>query len=180
MNIHIETDRLILRDMEDYDVEGIFALDSDPEVHEYLGKNPIKTIEQAKEVINYVRNQYKEHGIGRWAVIDKRTNEFMGWSGLKFEQNVREFDYFDLGYRFRKEFWGKGIATETALASIKYGFEELELDQISGAADVNNIASNKILQKAGLKFVETFEFEGIPHHWYSISRSDWLDLKSKA
>ncbi|MCW5518764.1 GNAT family N-acetyltransferase [Aureitalea sp. L0-47] len=178
MNIHIETDRLILRDMEEYDVEGIFALDSDPDVHEYLGKNPITTMEQAKEVIDYVQNQYKQHGIGRWAVIDKKTNDFIGWSGLKFETTVREFDYYDLGYRFRKKYWGKGIATETAIASLQYGFDKLELDEISGAADVDNIASNKILQKVGLRYVETFEFEGIPHHWYTLKRSEWLEINS--
>ncbi|MBT8275171.1 MAG: GNAT family N-acetyltransferase [Bacteroidia bacterium] len=179
MNIHIETDRLILRDMEEYDVEGIFALDSDPDVHEYLGKNPITTMKQAREVIDYVRNQYKKHGIGRWAVIDKKTNDFIGWSGLKFETTVREeFDYYDLGYRFRKKYWGKGIATETAIASLKYGFEKLKLDEISGAADVDNLASNKILQKVGLKYVETFNYEGIPHHWYTLKRSEWLEINS--
>ena len=178
MNIHIETDRLILRDIEEYDAEGIFALDSDPEVHEFLGKNPITTMEQAREVIDYIKNQYKVNGIGRWAVVDKKTNDFMGWSGLKFEQSVREFDYYDLGYRFRKEYWGKGIATETALASVKYGFDVLKLEEISGAADVNNIASNVVLQKAGLKYLESFDFEGDPHHWYTLKRSEWLDRKS--
>ena len=178
MNIHIETERLIIRDIEEYDVEGIFKLDSDPDVHEFLGKQPITTIEQAREVIDYIRNQYVKNGIGRWAVIDKETGDFIGWSGLKYEDGVREeFSYYDLGYRFRKKYWGKGIATETAVESLKYGFEILNLKEIGAAADVHHTASNKVLQKAGLKFVETFDFEGDPHNFYNLKKSEWLELK---
>jgi len=178
MKIHIETERLILRDVEESDVMGIFELDSDPDVHEFLGKKPIKTIKEAEEVISYIRNQYTTHGIGRWAIIDKETEDFIGWSGLKYEKEVRtEFNYYDLGYRLRKKYWGKGIATETAIEALKYGFEKLNLKEISGAADINHIASNKILQKVGLKFIETFDFEETPHHWYTLKKSEWLTLK---
>lgn len=176
MKIHVETERFVLRDIEDFDVEGIFALDSDPEVHEYLGKNPIKTMEEAKGVVDYIRNQYQKNGIGRWAIIDKETNDFVGWTGLKYEDQVRtEFNYYDLGYRLRKKYWGKGIATETAIASLRYGFEQLNLKEISAAADVQNIGSNKILQKVGMSFVEVFDFEDDPHNWYTITKQDWLD-----
>ena len=82
MNIHIETDRFLLRDIEETDVQGIFDLDSDPEVHTYLGTPPIQTLEEARGIIEYIRKQYAEHGIGRWAVIDKETSDFVGWSGL--------------------------------------------------------------------------------------------------
>ena len=96
MNIHIETPRLIIRDVELYDAEGIFQLDSDPEVHKYLGENPIKTMLEAKKIIEYIRNQYIEHGIGRWAIIDKKTCDFIGWTGLKYEQQIRNsFNYYD-------------------------------------------------------------------------------------
>lgn len=180
MNIHIETERLIIRDIEEYDVEGIFKLDSDPDVHEFLGKQPITTIEQAREVIDYIRNQYIKNGIGRWAVIDKETGDFIGWSGLKYEDGVREeFNYYDLGYRFRKEYWGKGIATETAIESLKYGFEILNLKEIGAAADVHHTASNKVLKKAGLKFIEIFDFEGDPHNFYNLRKSEWLELTSR-
>jgi len=113
MNIHIETKRLLLRDIEEQDVTGIFDLDSDPDVHEYLGKKPIKTMQEAEEVIEYIKGQYIKNGIGRWAIIDKKTNDFIGWSGLKYEEHVRNYNYYDIGYRLRKKYWGKGIATET-------------------------------------------------------------------
>lgn len=176
MNIHLETKRLILRDIRESDVQGMFELDSDPEVHRYLGNNPVSTIEQSEKVIQYIHKQYKENGIGRLAVIDKASGEFMGWSGLKLEDVIRkEGPYYDLGYRFKRKCWGKGIATESAIASLQFGFEQLKLEEICAAADVNNIGSNKVLQKVGMRWVETFEFEGFDNNWYRLRRMDWTE-----
>ena len=178
MKVHIETERLLIRDLEEYDAKGIFQLDSDPDVHEFLGKNPINTIDEAKQVIDFIRNQYVDNGIGRWAIIDKKTDDFIGWTGLKYEQGLRvDFSYYDLGYRLRKKYWGKGIATESAIQSLKYGFEKLDLKEIGAAADVDHLVSNKILKKIGLKFIETFEFEGSTCNWYNLKKSEWLKSK---
>ena len=164
----IVTDRFILREIDERDVEGLFALDSDPEVHRYLGNKPQTDIKQAEAVIEKLQGQYAEHGIGRWAVIDKVTQDFMGWSGIKYEENVRPDAYYDIGYRFRKEFWGKGVASETASLWLHLGFTELDLDEICGGAHVDNGASNHILQKIGLQFSESFEFDGDQVHWYTL------------
>jgi ribosomal-protein-alanine N-acetyltransferase len=177
MNIHIQTKRLIIRDIEASDAQGMFALDSDPDVHEFLGKKPIKTIEEAKQSIEHIRKQYETNGIGRWAIIDKETGDFIGWTGLKFEQGLRkDFDYYDLGYRLRKKYWGKQIATETSIASLKYGFEVMDLKEIGAAADINHLASNKILRKIGMKFIDEFEYVGLPHNWYNIKKEEWRAL----
>lgn len=177
MKTHIETARLIIRTFEDSDVEGIFKLDSDPEVHTFLGKNPIKTIDQAREIIDGVKKQYAKNGIGRLAIIDKKTNDFIGWSGIKYEQEVREFDYYDLGYRLRKKYWGKGIATEASIESLKYGFDELNLQKIGAGADIDNLASNRVLEKVGFNLIEKFDFEGDPHNYYEITKPEWIVAK---
>ena len=176
MNVHIETERLLIRELRKTDLNGMFDLDSDPEVHKYLGNKPIQTKDQAMEVIDYIRKQYDQHGIGRLAVIDRKTEDFIGWGGLKYEQKLRkEFSYYDLGYRIRKKYWGKGIATEIGAASIKYGFTTLKLKEICAAADVDNLASNRVLRKIGLDFIETFEFEGTLCNWYKIESTKWLN-----
>jgi len=175
MNIHVETDRFILRDIEESDVQGIFDLDSDPDVLTYIGTPAIKTLDEAYDIIKYIRNQYAENGIGRWAVIDKETSDFVGWSGLKYEQDLRsDFDYYDIGYRLRKKYWGQGIASLTASESLRYGFEQLSLDEICGAADINHRVSNHILQKIGLSHLEQFVFEGTTANFYRITKSQWL------
>jgi len=176
MNIHIETDRLIIRDFVKENVQGIFELDSNPAVHTFLGNKPIHTMEQAEQIVDYIMGQYETYGMGRWAIIDKENGEFVGWTGLKYEDKVRkEFNYYDIGYRLKENYWGKGIATETAIASLKYGFETMNLSEIGGAADVNHAASNKILRKIGLQFVDTFEYEGAAHNWYNLTKSSYLE-----
>jgi ribosomal-protein-alanine N-acetyltransferase len=161
--------------MEFTDAQGMFALDSDPEVHKYLGNNPVKTIQEVESAIDLIRKQYIKNGFGRCAVIDKVTNEFLGWGGIKYEENFRpNFAYNDIGYRFRQEFWGKGIATEVATASLKWGFETLKLKEICGTADVENLASNKVLNKIGLNFKEVVFYEETPCNWYTINEQEYI------
>ena len=74
MKIFAETERLILRELLKSDADGMFELDSDPLVHQYLGNKTISNINQSIELIDFVRQQYIDHGIGRWAIIDKSTN----------------------------------------------------------------------------------------------------------
>ncbi|MGO4289732.1 GNAT family N-acetyltransferase [Chitinophaga sp. RAB17] len=175
MEIFVSTARLILRELIPADGPGMFELDSDPEVQRYLTNQLITTIEEAREKINFIRQQYKENGIGRWAVIEKDTDNFVGWAGLKlitipFNNHV---DYYDLGYRFIKKYWGRGYATECTIASLNYGFNQLKPDAIYACADVENIGSNRVLEKTGFKMQETFQLDQVLHNWFKISREEW-------
>lgn len=172
MRIFTETNRLLLREILPTDVDGLFELDNDPEVHRYLGNNPIQTKEQAAEMIAFIRQQYIDNGIGRWAVIDKQTNTFLGWAGLKLitEQTNNHLNYLDVGYRLIKKYWGQGIATEAARASLAYAFDKMQAPAVYAITDSNNAASNHVLLKVGLHFIETFEFHGFTHNWYKIDR----------
>lgn len=175
----IETPRTIIREILPEDEQGMFVLDSNPEVHRYLGNHPIENIEQAQDIITFVRQQYVDNGIGRWAVIEKSTQQFMGWTGFKLmktEMN-KHINFFDIGYRFIQSYWGKGFAKETALACLNYGFETLQHTEVYGMADVQNIASNKVLSGIGLNLIETFEFEDTPHHWYHLTREQWQNKR---
>jgi ribosomal-protein-alanine N-acetyltransferase len=172
----LETERLFLRELNETDVQGMFELDSDPKVHTFLGSHQtIHKIEEAANIIKHVQLQYQQNGIGRWAVIEKESGEFMGWSGLKLEKGLPKYSpYYDLGYRFKPKFWGKGFATETAKFALQYGFLELNLPQINATAQDANIASNKVIEKVGFQFVETFPFEGITTNWYRLLKEEWL------
>jgi len=173
MKIFAETERLLLRELLPSDDSGMFELDSDSEVQRYLGNNPIKQIEEARNTIEFIRQQYLENGIGRWAVIEKETKSFVGWAGLKYVRETTNChtNYYDLGYRFIKRFWGYGYATEAAKASIDFGFEQLKIKDIYAMADVSNGASRRVLEKVGLTYVETFDLNGIPHNWFRITRA---------
>ena len=150
----------------------LFAIDSDPEVHIYLGNNPVENIEKIDDNIKFIRKQYVDNGIGRWAVIEKSTNNFIGWAGLKLirELTNNHIDYYELGYRLNKSYWGKGFATESAKASLQYGFNTLNLNKIYAIADSKNVASRNVIEKIGLKYIETFTNNDTDHDWFEIHK----------
>ncbi|MFZ1359725.1 MAG: GNAT family N-acetyltransferase [Saprospiraceae bacterium] len=181
MKIYAETERLVLRAFVEEDAISFFEMDSDPLVHIYLGNNPITTIEQAASTIANIRKQYVDFGIGRWAVIEKCSGAFIGWSGLKFidYKDNEHINFHDVGYRLMPKYWGKGYATESAKVSIKYGFEAMNLEEIIGTNHVDNLASRKALEKCGLKFVETFDWKGNQCNWFKITKSEYEDEHNK-
>lgn len=176
MKVLIETERLIFREIMLSDREAMFELDADPQVHQYLGKKPVKDLEQVDVLIKFIRKQYNDNGIGRWAIIEKSSGDFIGWGGFKFVTgwvNSRT-RYHDLGYRLIQRYWGKGYATELAKAAVDYGFTTLNLKVIYAFADTENKASRHALEKAGLHFVENFEYEEEEHDWFEITKTDYL------
>ena len=179
MRIFVETDRLILRELHPTDEIAMYEMDSDPEVHKYLGNDPVKDIGRVRFAIQSIRQQYVDNGIGRWAMVNKDTNAFMGWTGLKLIKDPTEgYDsHYDLGYRMMRKYWGQGFATESAIASVEYGFNVLNVAEINARAEVGNLASKNVLQKAGLKVVDTRDFDNIPHYFFSLLKADWERLK---
>ena len=180
MKIITETERLIIREIVSTDIDEMLALHSDPEVHRYLGNATIKSREKMLESIDFLKQQYKDFGVGRWALINKKTNEFIGWTGLEFvtKEINKHKNFHDLGYRLMKRFWGQGFATESAFSSINYAFDTLNATKIYAMADIDNAGSNRILEKTGLHFIETFDLEGVTHNWYKLTRSDYDKSKT--
>ena len=165
MNIIIETDRLILREFTMDDPALIYDLNLNPDVIRYT-RDPLKDLAHAAEVLEKtIIPQYALYNHGRWAVHVKPSQEFIGWCGLKYRPELNEID---LGYRFRKEAWGKGYATEAAYASIQYGFEKLGLKIITGRAEIGNTGSCKVLEKCKMTFMGIEEVDGYPVRTYEI------------
>jgi len=173
--IFIVTERLILREIVPADVDGLFGLDSDPEVHRYLGNKTIDSKDKIVEMIEFLRKQYADNGIGRWAIIDKNTNEFIGWTGLKFVTDLtnNHKNFYDIGYRLIPKYWGRGIATESAVAVLDYAFNTMKLEEVFASASCENAGSNRILQNIGLKFIETYYYEDIKCNWYRIDKKEY-------
>jgi [ribosomal protein S5]-alanine N-acetyltransferase len=182
MIVYAETDRLLLRELVESDAAGMWELDSNPAVHKFLGNNPVTDMQQIHDVIQFVRRQYEENGIGRWAVEEKGTGQFVGWAGLKkITETVNgHINHLDVGYRLIERFWGMGIATEATLASLRYGFNTLNAAEIFATTEPGHEVSGRVLRKCGLKLMETIEYEGDAYHWYRISKQEWesRDLNS--
>lgn len=173
MTFNIEPERLRLRELRNSDLEGMYELDSNPNVHKYLGNKPIKTKAEAQKILDSVIQQYTERGIGRFAVIEKASGDFIGWSGLRLntEYNMNGFTkYYDVGYRLIERFWGKGYATESGKASVDYAFNTMKLPELYATTEISNQASHYALLKIGLQYKNDFFFEQeqMNLRWYTI------------
>jgi ribosomal-protein-alanine N-acetyltransferase len=170
MNLILETERLILREMLPSDAAALFEMDSNPNVHKYLWNKPLTSIDGVYQYIEMVRNQYLENNIGRFVVVLKETNELIGWAGLKYNTEIvnNKVHFYDIGYRLNEKFWGKGYASEASFAWLDYGFNVIKIKVMEAAAHTDNIASNRILQKIGLKMTEKYLEEGVSWNWYEF------------
>ncbi len=145
--ILFESERLAFREFQLEDAEAFYRMNQDEVVTRFTGDLPFASIEETEEFIRKYDN-YQKQGFGRWAVIEKASGQFIGFCGLK----RNEEDNIDLGYRLMPEKRGFGYATEAALATIHYGFGTLNLPEIIGRALKENIASIRVLEKCGMEF----------------------------
>jgi len=170
MKYIFETERLKFREISMQDIDDLFEMDSDPDVHKFIEQNPVKSKAEIVDVVNLINKQYADNGIARWAVIDKESGECIGWAGLKYfrEELNNHKDFYELGYRFKQKHWGKGYATESSKAIINYGFEVLHLNQIYAITHLENVNSINVLKKLGFEFIEIFDYEGDLTNWFKL------------
>lgn len=164
--VQLETERLILREMVVDDAPDMFEMDIDPEVYKYTGDVvPADVSDTIERITNYP--DYKKYGYGRWTTILKKTNEIIGWCGLKYLDDIHETD---IGYRWKRKHWNKGYATEASIACLKYGFEELRLEQIVAQVLEDNGASIRVLEKLGMQYWKVLDTEENPGLFYRIRK----------
>lgn len=170
MKLIVETPRFILREHAIEDATDLYFLNSDPEVIRYTGDPPFGSVADAERIIRErMFVQCERYGMSRWAVLDKSDRRYVGWCGLKYLEDEREVD---LGYRFARAHWGRGIATETARASLAYGFETLGLQRIVAHAMTANTASIRVLEKVGMRRLGEIVMDGNPALQFEARRDD--------
>lgn len=171
----IETQRLLLRELMDSDDEKLYLLDSNADVVKYVGMPVFEDISQTQDLIKIVKEQYKNNGIGRYAVVEKETDTFIGWSGLKIlrEETNGYKDVYELGYRFLPEYWGKGYATESAKAWLHHGFTEMNIEVIYAYADHRNTASMHTLEKLNFENKGNFEDKEDICTWFELRKENF-------
>jgi [ribosomal protein S5]-alanine N-acetyltransferase len=163
----LQSSRLYFRQFTVEDAPLILALNT-PNVLKYIHERIPDGIEDAKQIIqNIIIPQYELYNLGRFAVHVKEDDRFIGWCGLKY---LKEENEIDLGYRFMENEWGKGFATESAKTILNLGFVERKLKTIIGRAHIDNIASQKVLQKLGLQYEKDTVEEGVVVKVYVIHR----------
>jgi RimJ/RimL family protein N-acetyltransferase len=182
MRVFLETERLILRQFTEDDVDNLVALDGDPDVMHFItGGRLTPRAEIVEEVLPAFLAYYSRFaGYGFWAVVEKSTGEFLGWFHFRPGEGAAPGEA-ELGFRLRKSAWGKGYGTEGSRALIAKGFTEYGVQRVVAEAMAVNTASRRVMEKSGLRLIRTFHqdwpyaIEGDEHGdvEYALDRTEW-------
>ena len=164
--ILIETQRLILREFQREDLAELAPILADSQVMKF-SPTGVNSIKQVQERIESFINCYKKFGFGKWAVIFKEHNKLIGYCGIAVER-IDNQDESELGYRLNSRYWGQNLATEAALATIQYGFNQFKLPYVLGIVERENIASVRVLQKIGMQYKRKTIFHGVEMDVYRV------------
>ncbi|MDQ2747507.1 MAG: GNAT family N-acetyltransferase [Acidobacteriota bacterium] len=164
-----ETERLFLRPMNDGDVDAIYVLRNDAEMMRYI-REPQNSRADVANWVNLVSSRWQTERIGLCAVLDRASNQLIGWCGL---WRLPESGEIEVGYAIAVDFQSKGLASEAAARCLKYGFEELNLDKIVAVARPENVASCRVMEKIGMTYdgIGRFYDRDLAH--YSILKKDF-------
>lgn len=168
----VETDRLLRRRLEPGDMGTYYRrVYADPDVMRTLpGGAPIDRAAFDARVPAFMVAHWERHGFGPWAAVHKPDGQLIGHCGLKYWPDSPDVEVF---YAFARPYWGRGLATEAARASVRHGFEHLGLARIIGVAMTGNAASRRVLERAGLRFEREGEFAGLAVAFYGADRAGW-------
>jgi len=177
-----ETPRLRLREFTVDDVDALVELDSDPAVMRFITGGPPTSREEIEGVVlpHWLGLPAKTPGYGFWAAEDRESGQFIGWFHLRLRDG-HPVDEPELGYRLRRQSWGAGLATEGSRVLIDHAFTVQGAARVVAETMAVNVASRRVMEKAGMSFVRTFLSDWpfrIPGDdqgdvEYAIERADW-------
>lgn len=162
--------------MNESDVDAVYAMRSNADVMRYI-RTPQIDRGEAENWVRLISSRWEKERIGFCAVVEKASDEFVGWCGL---WRLMETNEIEVGYALRREFWGKGYAVEASEAFLHYGFATLDLEKIVAVADPENANSRRVMEKLKMKF------DGIGFYYrlnlvhYSITKNDYFRNRKTA
>lgn len=177
--IMIETERLIIREMVQSDLDSLCKILCDEEVMREAYESAF-SIEEAQGWLNRHLKRYEEYGFGLWAVVLKETNEMIGQCGLTM-QTWKEKEILEIGYLFQRAYWHKGYATEAAVACKEYAFSVLNVSSVYSTIRDTNIASQKVAIRNDMKIIDkatkNFRYIDMNFFLYSVEKTNKDDKK---
>lgn len=171
--MRIETERLLLREMNEGDYLDLCKILQDKDVM-YAYDGPFSD-EEVQQWLDNQKERYRRNEFGLLALVLKDTNEMIGQCGLTLQEYKSE-QVLEIGYLLKKEFWGNGYATEAAKACKEYAFQTLKVNEVFSIIRDTNIASQQVAIRNGMKVKDTFvkHYRGIdmPHVLFSVTSMD--------
>lgn len=172
--VELRTPRTLLRELAEADVPALAAILGDPQVMRYSVRGVLS--EQAVgEFVHNCQACYQADGFGPLAVIEAASAELIGFCGLNAEvvDGSREVE---IGYRLATRCWGQGLATEAVRACLAHGFTALTQESIIAIVQPQNVASLKVLHKAGFRHFINSQYHRLGVRIYRMSAEQWRSL----
>ena len=166
----IETARLRLRPLVRSDVDDLHRLWVDPDVRKYLWDDEVISRERAEAIIEASLTSFEADGFGLWAVLPRDEDLLIGFCGFWF---FHEPPKLELLYGIAPTHWKRGLATEVVRALLRYGFAELSFERIEASTDALNLASQRVMEKAGMVFEKREYRDGLDTVYYALSREEF-------
>jgi RimJ/RimL family protein N-acetyltransferase len=160
----LTTPRLLLRAFTMDDVPALHAIMGQKGVLRYFPRSEPPPPQHVERLIQSILGHWQERGYGLWALESQSSGELMGRCGL---QHLPETGEVEIDYLLGRTFWGQGLATEAARASLDWGVVNLALQRVVGISHVHNVGSQRVLQKLGMERLERREFFGMDCYYYA-------------
>lgn len=182
----IFTQRLHIRDLVEEDAEPLHRLRTDPRVYHYNHFGPETLAETYRWVVDTMcYNQRPGRDSHNCAIILRATDQVIGWIGFGFsDPEQRPIGDVGIGYALRPEYWGQGIVTEALQATLDFIFRETAAENAGAHCNVGNIASARVMEKAGMRFLTRFANpdetspDKAESFRYTLSRAEWEKRRS--
>lgn len=170
----VETPRLLLRPWMEEDRAELERLMGDPAVRGGRNFGPDRIARLGEHSLR----QWRVNGFGPWAAIDKASGCWIGRIGLDELAEWPGIDKVEVGFELHKAWWGRGLATEGALAALRLGFEQHGLERIISVTAASHAAARRVMAKVGLVYQGTRHWMSpdVPVVWYAIDRNAWVTL----
>ena len=172
----ITTSRLTLRSFNLEDAEPLHSILNGKDVLRYFPSTQPPPLERVQNLLDRQLAHWQERGYGWWAIEHCSSSTFMGWCGLQF---LPETDETEVAYLLGREHWGRGYATEAAMASLRFGFVDVGLEQIIALVHPENEGSCRVVEKLGIPFAERATYFGMELNRYVLQRPDYLAAAGK-
>jgi len=168
----MQTPRLLLTRLRPDDFDDLHALHTNAETMATLGG--VRGPDETRRVLDLLCASWAADGFGYWLARDRASGRFVGRGGLR-RVLLDGQPEVEIGYALLPEYWGRGLATELARASIRVAFQELGLPDVVAFTLPTNRASQRVMERAGLRHVGNTVWADLPHVLYRLTASAWRE-----
>jgi RimJ/RimL family protein N-acetyltransferase len=165
--VRIQTERLLLRPPTIEDVDELVAIHAEPDVRRFMGDFDRTA---ALEWLTRSNQDWARFGYGRLAIVERASGRLLGRSGLKYWP---EFGETEAGWVLRTDVWGHGFATEAARASVRWGFDTLDVPYLTAMIRPDNARSIAVAQRVRMRPLPDDVLLGQPVIVHSVTREQW-------